>query len=72
MVNAEKNYENFLLEKIFKISDILVQVSMRESDIKEVINYMSEVHPNMEAQFKCLPLNKTREVIENITIEIYE
>ena len=23
MVNAEKNYENFLLEKIFKISDIL-------------------------------------------------
>ena len=49
MVNAEKNYENFLLEKIFKISDILGQVSKREQDIKEVVNFMSETHQNIKA-----------------------
>ena len=53
-VGAEALLEKQELEKIFRISDILGSVSLREQDIKEVVNFMIEVYPNLKNQFMCL------------------
>lgn len=59
-------YEQLILDRIFRIGNILGQVCMSEKDIKECASYIVEVYPKMKEQFKCLTHSKVREVIENI------
>lgn len=75
--HAEKEYEQSKLEDIYRISGILGQVEtigISERDIKEVVNYIIEVCPSMKDNFNknFLTHQKTREVIENIKIKIYQ
>jgi hypothetical protein len=72
--HAEKQYEQSILERIYRISGILGQLVINESHIKEVVNYIIEVCPSMKDNFNknFLTHQKTRDVIENIHIEIYQ
>jgi len=54
-----------------QISDILDQVSMRENDIKEVVNYLEEIFPTFKERFESLNHAKIRELIEKLYFTVF-
>ena len=68
----DSNFDEFKLNQIYKVANITQQVHMRDQDLKELVNYMVEVYPGMQSQFKNLSMAKTRQVVQNINFEVYE
>ena len=46
-------------------------MTMRESEHKEIINAISEINADLKDKFECLNNSKQKEVLENISFEVY-